>query len=51
MYLRIISKILTALYFSHLLVFSHKNLGLCREPLMLLDYYQKKLELRVYISF
>ena len=38
---RIISRILTALYFSRLLVFSHKRFGLRREPLMLLDYYKK----------
>ena len=42
--------ILLAVYFSHLWVFSHKNLGLCRELLMLLDYYKKKLELLVYIK-
>ena len=41
--------ILLAVYFSHLWVFS-QNLGLCRELLMLLDYYKKKLELLVYIK-
>ena len=39
-----------ALYFSRLLAFSHKTFGLRREPLMLLDYYKKKLELLVYIK-
>jgi hypothetical protein len=47
---RIISRILTALYFFHLLVFSHKKFGLRREPLMLLDFYKKKIELLVYIK-
>ena len=50
MYLHAISRILIALYFSRLLVFSHKKFGLHREPLMLLDYYQKKLEFLVYIK-
>jgi hypothetical protein len=35
-------KILIAVYFSHLLVFSHKTLGLCRESLILLEYHKKK---------
>ena len=47
---RIISRILTALYSSHLSVFSHKTLGLGREPLMLLYYYKNNLKLPVYIK-
>jgi hypothetical protein len=35
-------KFLIAEYFSHLLVFLHKNLGLRRESLMLLEYHKKK---------
>ena len=49
MYLHALSRILTALYFSRLLVFSHKKFGLRREPLILL-YYYKKAELLVYIK-
>ena len=41
---RIISRILNALYFSRLLVFSHKKFGLRRKPLMLF-IITKKLEL------
>ena len=50
MYLHAISRILTALYFSCLLVFSHKNFGLRREPLMLLNYDKKIIQLPVYIK-
>ena len=32
---------LIAIYFSHLPVFSYKNLRLCKESLMLLEYHQK----------
>ena len=49
MYLHAISRILTALYFSRLLVFSHKTFGLRIEPLMLLNY-DKKIELPIYIN-
>ena len=42
-------KILIAVYFSHLLVISYKDLGMCRESLILLEYH-KKLELSVYIK-
>ena len=34
--------ILIAVYFSHLPVFSYKNLRLCKESLILLESYQKK---------
>jgi hypothetical protein len=36
-----ISRFLIALYFSHLSVFSYKNLTLCRESLMFLEYSKK----------
>ena len=34
-------KILIAVYFLHLPFFSYKNLSLCRESLMLLEYHKK----------
>jgi hypothetical protein len=36
-----ISRFLIALYVSHLSVFSYKNLTLCRESLMFLEYPKK----------
>jgi hypothetical protein len=42
-------KILIAVYFSHLTFFSYKNLTLCIESLILLEYH-KKVELCAYIK-
>ena len=41
---------LITVYFSHLPVFAYKNLRLCGESLILLEYHLKKLELSVYIK-
>ena len=50
MYLHAISRILTALYIFLVSVFSHKKVGLRREPVMLLNYDQKRIELPVHIK-
>jgi hypothetical protein len=42
---------LIAIYFSHLLVFSYKNLRLCRESLILLEYHKKIGTLCLYQRF
>jgi hypothetical protein len=41
-------RFLIALYFSHLFVFSYKNLTLCRESLMFLEYPKKNSKLSVH---